>query len=296
MSQDTWKCPECGAENTGKFCYGCGLPQTAAEAYVNRPEPPRQPAAPETPVHTEPIPAAFRPQSSQTIPTLAEVKAREVPHGPLIACAMSGWSNGMMMNSHEEHETKLALAEDGSCTLTVREESWTVGKSVSVYRADAAVLEEIAAIAEQENLPAWEDLREDPEKRVQVMDWSGGSSVALTYDNRPVGGRPETRYSIGWGAAREQGGGEVLDRVAALLKACIVPENLVSEEKTAMPVRPAFPFGMGMMMKPEPEPAPPAPASPRPVPENAWVCPACGYVVESAGRFCPNCASLRPEK
>ena len=37
MSQDTWKCPECGAENTGKFCHECGTPI------------PRETAAPEQP-------------------------------------------------------------------------------------------------------------------------------------------------------------------------------------------------------------------------------------------------------
>ena len=263
-----WKCEACGFEKNEKmFCDQCGA-LLGAKA-LKRPEPPK---------------------------SLAEAKSRKEAHGRLLSCEYSGWSSGMMMNSYRSSSWKLTR-ESGSPQLIVTDLQQNTYKNTAFYRADEALFQEAEALIRQENLASWEGLQEIPEKRMQIMDYSGGANVTLSFDDHPGTQFPPVIRTVNCTAAEHHGGGDVILRLRTLLQSAARPECFVSEKKETMEdPGPGFFMGMGMgaagkQVRPQETPAKPAPAET--APDGSWTCPMC-HAEGNTGKFCFNCGALRP--
>ena len=265
-----WKCKSCGfEENTGKFCDNCGAP-----------------------------PGGF-PQKKEPAASLEEARSRKEKHGTLLECEYSSYTMGMAVNSYVGKSLMLKK-EGGGFVLEEREIQQGVSETLRLFRADRELYDKLAALVERENLAAWESLKEKPEMRIQIFDYSAGSTVSLKYDDSSVGGPPSFQAVINCTAAEHHGGGSVIKELQMLLRSAAVPERLVVQK-----TKPTPPIGMGMGMGMQPVPAAPgaaAPgnagasgtgAAPHVKPGEAWTCPACGEK-GITGKFCYNCGAARP--
>ena len=284
MNNDQWIC-SCGAESTGKFCLNCGLPRSRAEAEKNRA---KENAASGTTAE----------ERRDRVPTLAEVKTAKEEHGPLIACRWSQWSNGMMMGSHEGRAVSVSRQEDGSVQLRIDENHGAQGGMTTIYRAEPELLEQLDAVCKRENLAAWSELREAVNPMHMIFDYSAGANLTLDFDDSAISRIRRASRSINAAAARQQGGGEVLSEMIALMESAAKPSALIAtEQKNPTPGGMGV-FGMGMMDRKEREQkqeelnhAPDA-APLQTTPDGKWICPACGYA--NPGKFCANCGAAKP--
>ncbi|MBQ1369472.1 MAG: hypothetical protein IIY45_15495 [Firmicutes bacterium] len=214
--------------------------------------------------------------------TLEEAKSIPGPKGKLLSIEMSSWSSGMMMNSGTKHSIKLDWS-DGKIMLTKADSTGWEGDITRLYRALESDAAAICAVAARENLASWENLREIP-PAFQIMDYSSGASIALVYElNDPERSWQKTeRFTINTTAARQLGGGEVIDELYAILNGCCREENLISEEKT--PPKNNLPGFMGINQVPEKETIQEA--------EDSWKCSFCGTM--NTGKFCCECGVRKP--
>ncbi|MBR6322924.1 MAG: hypothetical protein IKR59_08645, partial [Lachnospiraceae bacterium] len=115
MSEEKWICPGCKGENPGtsKYCLTCGAPR-----FTN-------------------LSDLFAKKEPEEKLDFAELKEKRDPHGRLQAVSYSFWSNGMMMNSHEESEVTLKYVDDKEAELVIRFESGMRDGAKDVYRVSA---------------------------------------------------------------------------------------------------------------------------------------------------------------
>ena len=234
-------------------------------------------------------------------PTLAQVKAMDIPHGKPVAFEWNSSSHGMMACSGESHQRRLEK-KDGEVTLTYIHTREAQTKEEKVYRCGGEVFERLTEIVDRENFYAWGKLRIDPDNdpRPRVLDYSGSAAVVVETDIK--GANP--RNCINWDCADFYGGGEVMKEIREIFLSCEQEENLISENVTELP-KPEWMKTMGFMgmgayaqqgavKKEEPKQEPqPAPAGEYKEGEP-WLCPECNCN-ESTGRFCVNCGSWRPD-
>ncbi len=276
MSEEKWICPACKAENTGssRFCLTCGAPRFAK--------------VPDT-VQEEEKPLTF-----------SELKQMREPHGALRSVSYSFWSNGMMMNSHEESEVTLKRLENDEAELLIRHESGLTGGQKDVYRVPAATLSEIEKIAERENMPAWSKMKYRPDPRFMPTDYSSSSHLSLTYGDINPKNPQQEYFSIDIAAVPREGAG-IINDIISRMKAAAEIKNLRKHED--IPPKPMNGM-MGIMgMKEALEVQKKnstngAEAGPERKlvfdGQGYWICPECGE--HNPGKFCANCGSRRPEK
>ena len=272
-SAGIWICMECSAENqeTERFCRTCGAPRKAKLGMSVKRE--------------------MWPEDGH-YPTLKEVREKKEEHGPLISVTMSSSSSGMMMGSYAKSSLELSRA-DGEGRLVHMDMKVYEPVITSVYSAEDEAFEKMQAIADRENLAAWSFLREDPDKKMIVYDYSSSAGITLVFDDTSVGGSPMETRKIDYGAVSQQGGDEVWKEISDLLYGCIDPGKLLKTEQEPNPYRNPF-TSSGPAVPPVSSDAG-TPSFAYTVREDGtWTCPACGYS-ENEGRFCAECGSTRPK-
>ena len=272
-SAGTWICGECSAENQDavKFCRTCGAPREAKTGTFMKRE--------------------VWPEDGH-YPTLKEVREKKEEHGPLTSVIMSSSSSGMMMGSYAKSSLELNRA-DGEGRLIHMDMRVYEPVITSVYAVDDSVFEKLQAVADRENLAAWSFLREDPEKKMVIYDYSSSAGITLVFDDTSVGGSPRETRSIDFEAVSQQGGTEVWEEISDLLHGCIDPEKLLKTEQEPNPYR--NPIGsFGPAVPPASSGTVTAPHTYSVREDGTWTCPACGYS-ENKGRFCAECGSRQPE-
>jgi len=220
-------------------------------------------------------------------PTLKDVKEMTVAHGRLTAVDRHSHSNGMMMFSGVSD--KFTLKEtDGEWVVLHEHKNDMDGTDEKLYRADAAALEKIAQIAEEENLYAWGEMRIDPEKddRPKVYDYSSSAGITLYTDDR-VGGY----FSFNCDTARFYGGGKVIDEINAIIGSFVTDENLIRQKH--LPV--TDPRVIEMKNKWFPDLNEPKAPDTSADTENGWGCGECG-ARGSEGKYCANCGAPKPSE
>ena len=272
-SAGTWICRECSAENQEevKFCRTCGAPREAKPGMSVKRE--------------------IWPEDGH-YPTLKEVREKEEEHGPLISVTMSSSSSGMMMGSYAKSSLELTRG-DGEGRLVHMDMKVYEPVVTSVYSAEDEVFEKMQAIADRENLAAWSFLREDPDKKMMVYDYSSSAGITLVFDDTSVGGSPVETRSIDYGAVSQQGGDEVWNEISDLLYGCIDPEKLLKTEQEPNPYSNPF-TSSGPAVPPVSSGTVTTPHEYSVREDGTWTCPECGYS-ENKGRFCAECGSRRPE-
>ena len=272
-SAGTWVCSECSAENqeTERFCRTCGAPREAKTGmFMKREEWPED----------------------GHYPTLKEVREKKEDHGPLISVTMSSSSSGMMMGSYAKSSLELSRA-DGEGRLVHMDMRVYEPIITSIYSAEDEVFEKMQALADRENLAAWSFLREDPEKKMVVYDYSSSAGITLVFDDTSVGGSPRETRSIDYEAVSQQGGTEVWKEISDLLYGCIDPEKLLKTKQEPNPYRNPF-TSSGPAVPPVSSDAGTSSFAYTVREDGTWTCPACGYS-ENEGRFCAECGSTRPK-
>ena len=272
-SAGTWICSECSAENqqTERFCRTCGSPRETKAGMLMKRE--------------------VWPEDGH-YPTLTEVREKKEDHGPLISVTMSSSSSGTMMGSYAKSSLELSRG-DGEGRLVHMDMRVYEPVITSTYSAGDEVFEKMQALADRENLAAWSFLREDPEKKMVVYDYSSSAGITLVFDDTSVGGSPRETRSINYEAVSQQGGTEVWKEISDLLYGCIDPEKLLKTEQEPNPYRnPIGSFGPAVPSVSSGTVTVPFTYSVRE--DGTWTCPACGYS-ENKGRFCAECGSRRPE-
>lgn len=272
-SAGTWICSECSAENqeTERFCRTCGAPREAKPGMFVKRE--------------------VWPEDGH-YPTLKEVREKKEDHGPLISVTMSSSSSGMMMGSYAKSSLELTRG-DGEGRLIHMDMRVYEPVITSIYSAEDEVFEKMQALADRENLAAWSFLREDPDKKMVVYDYSSSAGITLVFDDSSVGGSPRETRSIDYEAVAQQGGAEVWKEISDLLYGCIDPEKLLKTEQEPNPYRnPIGSFGPAVPSVSSGTVTAPFTYSVRE--DGTWTCPSCGYT-ENKGRFCAECGSRQPE-
>ena len=267
-----WTCIECGAENsTAEFCENCGAPKSGFK---------------------------FRPIEKWPeyghIPTLKEVRSKETEHGELLGLRWYSSSSGMMIGSISQYSLSL-MKDNGRYVLT--EVSMPVYEPIVTrkYLASEEILEKIRAIVDKENLAAWSYLRVDQDKKLQIFDYSGSTSLTLIFDDTPYGGWKEAQYAINLEAAQQQGGDDVLLEIRDLMKeGCNDPARMIETKTEPNPYVKDLPISMGTTpLAPENDVKKPSGNGYVIAEDGSWTCPSCG-AKGNTGRFCYECGSSGP--
>ena len=219
--------------------------------------------------------------SEEKILTLDEVKAMPGPEGELLCVEWSAWSSGMAINSTTKKSLKLEWGGEEGIVLTKVDATGWEGETIHRFKALPSDVEAIKTLSARENLGTWENLKEIKQLDFIIYDYSSGASVGLIYElNDPEQPWQKTDYrSINTTAARQHGGGKVIDEILSILNGCCREENLISEEKTP----PKKPFNG--MLKGFPEAGVKSP-------DGSWICPECG--TNNTGKYCCECGLKKP--
>ena len=229
-------------------------------------------------------------------PTLKEVRSLREKHGPLIAVNWAYHASGMMMGDVSSNELDLRR-NGGKLQLTHRKMDAYCPIVISIYEAEESLLEQLQAISDRENLPAWDHLKVDPDKRLMVLDFSSSSSIQLVYDDSDIGSIPRFHSNIDEEAVNQQDGDDVYDEIIDLLKKACRVENLKERREETNPYAPhGAPWAKEKndeMIEPEQ----PVKKSGEHVIEQdgSWTCGCCG-ARGNTGRFCWECGYLGPDK
>lgn len=198
---------------------------------------------------------------------LETARAKNVSHGPLRSAVWHHYSSGMMMDSSVSENTAMEWQADGTVILRVTVTRGSRHTEERLYRVDGETAKEVIALTEKENLAGWGNLRYDPSEEPIIYDYSSDTSVRLSFS----GTRPVT---IGYKAAMQNGGADVLSRLHDLLMRCAREDCLISSSERHGTPTPLMEMGMGMRTAGE------------------WTCPACGYA-RNSGKFCSECGEAR---
>ena len=227
-------------------------------------------------------------------PTLKQLRAIKEEHGPLTEVSYNAHASGMMMGDVSSDELKL-IRQDGKLRLMRREMKRYSPIVTSVYEADESLMERLQEMSDRENLPLWEHLKADPEKMMQVLDYSSGSSIMLKYDDTEINGHSTYLSCFDREAALQQGGEKVFDEIASLLFSGIREERLLETASEPNPyVKNISPF-MTINQPPVSEPDDSEEKEFVIAEDGSWKCPSCG-AEGNTGKFCAECGSRGPEE
>ncbi len=227
-------------------------------------------------------------------PTLKEVRSLRETHGPLIAVNWVYHASGMMMGDGSSDDLDLRR-NDGKLQLTHRKMDAYCPIIISIYEAEESLLEQLQAISDRENLPAWEYLKVNPDKRLMVLDFSSSSSIRLVYDDSDIGSIPCFQSNIDEEAVSQQDGDEVYDEIVSLLREACREENLKERREETNPYAPDGPPWAKEEHDETIEPEQPVKKVGEHVIEKdgSWTCGHCG-AKGNTGRFCCECGYPGP--
>ncbi|MBE7003544.1 MAG: hypothetical protein E7425_04550 [Ruminococcaceae bacterium] len=202
------------------------------------------------------------------------------PHGPLIGLSYNLSSHGMMMGSSSSSGDSLNWNRDGSIILT---SSYSGGGSSSQteYRVKPEVAERVRDYVAREHLAA---LSKEKIPTPQACDNFTSSSIAMTFDDRALGGSPFEMLHIQCGPAGMTFR-KIEDEISELLKACRESGECIQFKNTESDGTPGGMLNlMNMPMAADPSTTQLS---------GSWACPKCGHL-GNAGAFCAVCAAPRP--
>ena len=198
---------------------------------------------------------------------LETARKKNVPHGPLRSISWNHYSSGMIMGSGVSEKTAMEWQPDGTVLLRVSRTRGTSHSEERIFRVDEDTAAETAALVEKENLAGWGNLRCDPSSEPIIYDYSSDTSVRLEFEEtRPV--------TVGYKAAKQNGGADVLSRLHDLLMRCEKEDFLISSSEHYGTELPFTGMRAGIRMTGE------------------WTCPSCGYD-RNSGKFCSECGEAR---
>ena len=198
---------------------------------------------------------------------LETARTKNVPHGPLWSAVWHHYSSGMMIDSGVSENTAMEWQADGTVILRVTVTRGSRHREERLYRVDGETAAAVLALVEKENLAGWGNLRYDPSSEPILYDYSSDTSVRLEFaDACPV--------TVGYTAAKQNGGGDVLSRLHDLLTRCVKEDYLISSSEHYGTELPFTGMRAGMRMTGE------------------WTCPACGYA-RNSGKYCSKCGEAR---
>ena len=218
-------------------------------------------------------------------PNIKQLRKLQEDHGPLIEVLWSNYSSGMMMGSVARSSIRI-YRENGEVRVMNRDMRVYEPEYTSVYEADEGLLEKLQNISDRENLPLWGLLKADPQKTLQVLDYSSVSTITLTYDACQIGDRLPLTVCFSWEAVRQQNVTEVWEEIVGILKEGIVAERLLESSSEPNPY--GNPFGPANNERPENR-------EPVFAEDGSWTCPSCGKK-GNTGKFCCECGSRKPDR
>ena len=220
-------------------------------------------------------------------PSVKQLRKLQEDHGPLIEVLWSNYSSGMMMGSVARSSIRI-YRENGEVRVMNRDMRVYEPEYTSVYEADEGLLEKLQNISDRENLPLWGLLKADPQKTLQVLDYSSVSTITLTYDDCQIGDRLPLTVCFSWEAVRQQNATDVWGEIVDILRRGIDPLRLLESRKEKNPYRNPFTSLFNGQRGSD------AADKKAVAKDGGWQCPECG-AEGNTGKFCAECGSRRPE-
>ena len=208
------------------------------------------------------------------------------PHGLLIGFSYNYSSHGMMAGSSSFGGTELQWNADGSVVLTSRLNGQ--GRRTELrYDVKPEIAQELRDYVEEQHLAA---LAERKIETPAVFDCFTSTTISMTFDSRPLGGRARDTRTLQCGATLMTFA-TIEKEISALLNRCRESGSLLSSEMHETGSLPGMLGFMSMANPPVQKDAAPSGGSPA-LPGTKWVC-TCGFA-ENKGKFCMNCGKPRP--